>query len=101
MRSYDRAIAFLTGLALISIFSAAQSQSPQQAAAKIEQLIGQNQLQQAIDGGNIAIAQWPGSAQIHHLLGIAYFKSGELTGGAEQLKQAVTLAPQQADMHYD
>lgn len=101
MKAFGHALVICAALCSLTPCSFAQAESPQQAVAKLERLVEQNQVQPAIDSGNVAVAQWPGNAQMHHLLGLAYFKAGDLTGAGEHLAKAVNLAPRQADMQYD
>src|SRR5262245_60133651 len=72
----------------------------QTAQVMLEQVRGKD-FNGAIALGTKAIEQWPRSADLHHLLGLAYFQSGALQPALQELKRATSLAPSEADLHYD
>src|SRR5215471_4475038 len=85
----------------LTVCASAQTASSEQAAAKIEQLLEANQAAQALDLAKPSAQQWPQDARLRHLLGLAYFKIGDLDNAAQELGQAIKLAPSSADQHYD
>src|SRR5258708_3358535 len=77
-------------LCLLSLFVQAQAQSQTQAQTRQQLLhdLDSGQLRDAVLLGQQAVSRWPRDAQFRHYLGVAYFKSGDLKQGQEQLMRA-------------
>jgi len=65
------------------------------------QQVEAGQLQDAVALGQKAIAQWPDDGDMHHWLGLAYFKSGTLAPAREQLERARDLKLRDASARFD
>ena len=65
------------------------------------QFVGSGQLQDAISLGEKAVSQWPQDPEIHHYLGLAYFKTGQLKPAREQLERARDLNKRETGARFD
>src|SRR5512135_3490634 len=90
-----------TTLAALALPGGGSPQSQKQTGEQLLSLLQARQLEQAISLGQQAVARWPQSADFHHWLGIAYFRSGKNAEALEQLAQAGKLRPEDYDIHYD
>ena len=64
-------------------------------------LLKAKQLSRAVAFGQQATVKWSNSPELHHWLGLAYFQSGDLSAGEEQLKRAVALKANDYDSVFD
>src|SRR5437868_11078979 len=64
-------------------------------------LLKAKQLSRAVAFGQQATVKWSNSPELHHWLGLAYFQSGDLSAGEEQLARAVALKANDYDSVFD
>ena len=79
----------------------AQNQTQAQTRQQLLQDLDSGQLRDAVLLGQQAVSRWPRDAQFRHYLGVAYFKSGDLKQGQEQLTRARELNPKDSAIHLD
>src|SRR5258708_14549422 len=79
------------------IFSHEQSD----ARVQLLQFLETDRPQDAISLGEKAVTLWPEDADIHHYLGLAYFKTGQPKPAREQLERARDLSQKSPDMRFD
>ncbi len=79
----------------------AQNQTQAQTRQQLLQNLDSGQLRDAVLLGQQAVSRWPRDAQFRHYLGVAYFKSGDLKQGQEQLTRARELNPKDSAIHLD
>ncbi|PYV64870.1 MAG: hypothetical protein DMG97_33720 [Acidobacteria bacterium] len=58
-------------------------------------------LPDAVDFGTKAVAHWPNDAQLHHWLGLAYFKQKMTTPALQALHRSETLDSASFGTHFD
>src|SRR6202521_6018474 len=95
------AIATSLCLSSVSVPAQAQNQTQAQTRQQLLQELDSGQLRDAVLLGQQAVSRWPRDAQFRHYLGVAYFKSGDLKQGQEQLTRARELNPKEAAIHLD
>src|SRR6202790_3029057 len=102
-RNLAPAFFIATSLWLLSVSDQAQAQLPTKAQPRQQLLqdLDSGQLRDAVLLGQQAVSRWPRDAQFRHYLGVAYFKSGDLKQGQEQLTRARELNPKDSAIHLD
>src|SRR5262252_9603083 len=80
---------------------AAEAQKQTATREKLLEALEAGRLQEATALGEQEVARWPNDPEIHHYLGLAYFKSGALPQAREQLARARDLDPKDAATHFD
>src|SRR5207244_8863145 len=68
---------------------------------QVGQLLQYGNIDQAVEAGVAATSCRPKNPETWHMAVLAHFKAGDLPRAEIELGQAVRLAPQQADVHYD